>query len=263
VIDLRRPRDVGELLSTTFTVFGRRWQVFLPLTFVVVAPVIVLLDGVWGGVLAHGPRTHRPAAQQAASTLLLATVVPATVTGFHCVVVAALGEGRSVGVGDAVRGLAPRLAAALGAAFLYIGGVCLGFLALLIPGVWLAIRWYFAVQAAVLEDRAPGGALRRSAELVDGSWWRVLGLWMLMSVVSGLLVSPASGATFGGNGALWILVITLTQTVALSLTAIYGTLVFFDLRARRDGAGADPGDAWAEREFTRAEWLPPQPPPVG
>jgi hypothetical protein len=262
VIDLRRPRDVGELLSTTFTVFGRRWQVFLPLTFVIVAPVILLLDGVWGGVLANGPRAHRPVAQQAASMLLLATVVPATVTGFHCVVVAALGDGRRVGVGEAVRGLAPRLPAALGAAFLYIGGVCLGFLALLIPGIWLAIRWYFAVQSAVLEDHAPAAALRRSAELVDGSWWRVLGLWLAMSLITSLLVAPASGAGFGDDGRLWVIANVLAQTIALSLTAIYGTLMFFDLRARRDAATAAPGHAWAEREFTRPEWLPPQPPPV-
>lgn len=44
MIDLQRPRDVGELLAATFTTFGRRWHVFLTMMFVVVAPVIVLSD---------------------------------------------------------------------------------------------------------------------------------------------------------------------------------------------------------------------------
>ena len=262
MIDLQRPRDVGELVSTMFVVFGRRWLVFLPLTFVVVAPVIVLVDGVWGGVLANGPRVHQPVAAALVSVFLKSTVVPAVVTGLHCVVVAALGEGRRVGIGEAISDLVPRLPRAFGAVLLYIGGVGIGLIALVIPGIWVAIRWYFSVQAAVLERCRPAAAINRSGDLVDGSWWRVLGLWLAMSLITGLLVAPASGASFGDSGMLWVAANVLAQTLALSLTAIYGTLMFFDLRARQGAADAGPGEPWAAREFTRTQWLPPQPPPV-
>lgn len=258
MIDLQRPRDVGELLTETFRTFGRRWHVFLAMTFVVVAPVIVLVDGVWGGVIADGPRADRPDAAAIVSFLLAATVMPATITGLHCVVVLALGEGRAIGLGEAVRDLAPQLPRALGAATLYIAAVLLGFVALVVPGIWLAIRLYFAVQAAVLERLGPRAAITRSAELVDGTWWRVFGLWLVMALIGGVLVSPASGATYGDSGVLWVLAQVLAQTLTLSLSAIYGTLLFFDLRARRD---AGPAAGWVARE-ARHEWLPPQPPPV-
>ena len=59
MIDLQRPRDVGELLTETFRTFGRRWHVFLAMTFVVIAPVVVLVDGVWGRVIADGAEIGR------------------------------------------------------------------------------------------------------------------------------------------------------------------------------------------------------------
>ncbi|MEU7602476.1 hypothetical protein [Streptomyces sp. NPDC041003] len=51
--------------------------------------------------------------------------------------------------------------------------------------VWLMTRFSFAPAAAVLEEMRPVAALRRSAQLVSGDWWRVFGITMLGYLVAG------------------------------------------------------------------------------
>ncbi|WP_404954373.1 hypothetical protein [Streptomyces sp. 147326] len=51
--------------------------------------------------------------------------------------------------------------------------------------VWLMTRFSFAPAAAVCEELRPVAALRRSAQLVSGDWWRVFGITMLGYLVAG------------------------------------------------------------------------------
>ena len=53
-LELDRPRTLGELVALTFELFGRHLATFLTLTLIVVAPAVILVDGVWGGYLADG-----------------------------------------------------------------------------------------------------------------------------------------------------------------------------------------------------------------
>ncbi|MFJ3877788.1 hypothetical protein ACIPW5_10055 [Streptomyces sp. NPDC090077] len=63
--------------------------------------------------------------------------------------------------------------------FLLIAGV----LAWMPVAVWLATRFSLAPAAVVFEGLRPVAALRRSAQLVRGSWWRVAGVTLLGYVV--------------------------------------------------------------------------------
>ncbi|MEU2581496.1 hypothetical protein ABZ612_00765 [Streptomyces avermitilis] len=49
---------------------------------------------------------------------------------------------------------------------------------------WLYTLFSFAPAAAVLETAAPVTALRRSARLVRGAWWRVFGITLLASLMA-------------------------------------------------------------------------------
>jgi hypothetical protein len=107
-LDLDEHRNLGDLIGLTFTLFGRHLAVFLSLTLLVVAPIEILVDGVWGGFLADAN----------ASAPVAATTV----------------------------------------SFLF----------------------------------GPADALRRSGELVEGRWWRVLGV---------LVVFPSSPGRSARSGA--------------------------------------------------------------
>ena len=232
-LDLDRPRTLGELVSVTFELFGRHLATFLSLTLLVVAPVVILVDGVWGGYLADGGDADPAAAASAASLALGTVVIPPLVTALHVVVVQALARGEEPTVGAALRLAAPRLPAAVGAVVLFSLAVVLGLLALIVPGVWLSVRWYFAAQAAVVDGLGPTDALRRSAEVVETRWWRTFGVLLAF----GLLVS-LFGAVTGAvvrsidDGVIYTSAQVLLQAGLLSLTAIFGTLLFFDSRSR-------------------------------
>ncbi|MCI3222108.1 oxidoreductase [Streptomyces sp. NP-1717] len=61
----------------------------------------------------------------------------------------------------------------------FAGALVLGPLA-----VWLWVLFSLAPAAVVIESRGPVGALRRSAELVRGSWWRICGISLLAFVIA-------------------------------------------------------------------------------
>jgi hypothetical protein len=104
-----------------------------------------------------------------------------------------------------------------------------------VPGIWLAIRCYFAAQAAVVDEVGPAAALRRSSELVRGSWWRTLGCLLATGLLFGLAGSVAIGVIGElGSSALYVAGLIVVEAIALALTAIFATLLFFDLRVRRE-----------------------------
>jgi hypothetical protein len=232
-LDLDQPRTLGELVAVTFDLFGRHLAVFLSLTLVVVAPIVLVVDGVWGRYLAEGGDVDPPTAAAAASLALGVLVIPPLVTALHVVVVQALARGEEPTVGGALRTASTRLLPAVAAVVVYSLAVAAGLLALVVPGVWLAVRWYFCAQAAVVDGLGPADALRRSAQVVEGRWWRTFGVLLAFGLVVG-----AVGAVGGAlaheiqNGALFTTAWILVQTITLSLTAIFGTLLFFDSRAR-------------------------------
>ncbi len=82
----------------------------------------------------------------------------------------------------------------------------LGSIGALVVTIWVTIRLTLAVPAVVLEGAAPFAALRRSWQLVQGSWWRVFGVTLLgglvVFVISSILQIPFAivGSLFGGGG---------------------------------------------------------------
>jgi hypothetical protein len=232
-LDLDEHRNLGELIGLTFTLFGRHLAVFLSLTLLVVAPIGILVDGVWGGFLADGGDASASVAASVVSFMFAVVVIPPLVTALHVVVVQGLARGEEPAVGSAVSGAAPRLLPAVGAVAVYALAVALGLVLLIVPGIYLAVRWYFAAQAAVVDTLAGPAALERGGRLVDGRWWRVFGLLLVFSLITGTF--GAVGGVLAreiDSGALFMTASIVLQTVTLSLGAIFGTLLFFDLRAR-------------------------------
>jgi hypothetical protein len=233
-LDLSRPRAYGELLQTTFEVFSRHGGVFLTLALVLVTPVTLLVDGVWGRALADGPKAEPPLEAQTVSAGLRVFVILPLVTAANVLIVQGLASGDVPSVGDALRAGARVFPRVVGAVVVYVAAVLAGFILLIIPGVWMAIRGYFAAQAAVVDAAGPAGALRRSSELVAGNWWRTLGYLVATGLIFGLagsILIAIVGAT--GSAALYVAALIVVEAAAVSLTAIFATLLFFDLRARR------------------------------
>ena len=122
----------------------------------------------------------------------------------------------------------------------------------------LYVRFAFAAPALLLEDLGIVAAMRRSWGLVRGSWWRVLGVLLvttiIASVANGLLQTPfsilgavvAAAAAPDDPGAATgrALVITsvvgnvgtvIASTVSAPFSAAVTALLYIDLRIRREG----------------------------
>ena len=112
------------------------------------------------------------------------------------------------------------------------------FLALIVPGVYLAVRWYFVPQAVVIEGARGPQALARSGLAVTGFWWRVFGLVLLANVAVAIpgfiLLTPFTAIAESTDRAVWSLVgSAVTTSVTTPFVALYSTLLYYDLLARR------------------------------
>lgn len=130
-----------------------------------------------------------------------------------------------------------------------LGTVLLVVFALIIPAalsffliglpflVFLVIIWLFGMQTVVIEQRTPVEALRRSWQIIRGSWWRVflitLGL-ILMLIGLGILMGLVLLAAAEIAGMLATLLGALLSALITPILSIAFTILYFDLRARKE-----------------------------
>ena len=91
-------------------------------------------------------------------------------------------------VGETYKAVQPRLPAVIAAGILAAIGIAIGFVLLIIPGLFLLTIWSMLVPVIVIEGRSAGEAFTRSREVVRGNGWSVFGL----VIVTFLLVFIAS-----------------------------------------------------------------------
>ena len=122
-------------------------------------------------------------------------------------------------------------------------GIALGFVALIVPGVYLAVRWYFVPQVVVIEATARHARRSRApASWSQGYWWRTFGLVLLANVAIAIpgfiLLAPFTAIAESTDRAVWALVgSAITTSITAPFVALYSTLLYYDLLTRRAGVG--------------------------
>jgi hypothetical protein len=84
-----------------------------------------------------------------------------------------------------------RLWALLGLGILNGLGVLLGLVLLILPGLYLYVRWSLAAPILIAEGVGPADALTRSGQEVSGRFWPVAGLFVLIGIpwLAGLTIA--------------------------------------------------------------------------
>jgi hypothetical protein len=205
-------------------------------------------------------------------SLLVNGLASLILTGMLTVVVGEAVLGRPIDLGQVWMRVSSRVGALLGAAILVGLTVGLGFIALVVPGIYLAIGLAFTTPALILEGQSVTAAMGRSRVLVKGDWWRVFGILFLAAIISsivgGVISLPFIAASGGANafrfgtepvhvstGALAVQTIgqIVTKTVTAPITAGVTVLLYIDRRMRREGldvalaraaAPTPPGRGW-------------------
>jgi hypothetical protein len=240
LINLRERRDLSGILNEAYRLYRSRFSLFATIAFAVVVPVDLAIYGLAGKWLWTDPGwgDSLPVGAQVASFLAPWLVTTPLITAGHVHAVMDLGAGRQPSAGRALAAAARRLTPVAGAVTLAALGAALGLILLIVPGVYLWVRWYLSAQAVVAEQLGPRRGLERSADLVRGQWWRVFGIALVISFLSGMLaailgVSLQIAGRAVEVGPLVLLGKVIADGVSLSFAALAGTLLYFDCRARR------------------------------
>jgi hypothetical protein len=121
---------------------------------------------------------------------------------------------------------------------------CLALPIVLVGSYAVSVRLLFAPQAIVLENMGGIEGLRRSWRLVQGSFWRVLGITLVLSIlvaiigqgpayviaiVANLLPSPVLGLVINATAQ------SIINVIVLPLQFAAFTLLYYDLRIRKEG----------------------------
>jgi hypothetical protein len=117
--------------------------------------------------------------------------------------------------------------------------------------MYVSTRWALYLAAVVLEDKGPIAALGRSYELTDRHWFRVAAILWVASTIVGVMLSVLSAfvsvpfmvyQAFQGQlglspteAAISGAVTSITRILLASIGSIVYTVLFIDLRNRREG----------------------------
>jgi hypothetical protein len=145
---------------------------------------------------------------------------------------------RDHSVGALLRSVEPVLLRLMGVSVLFAIGVAIGFVLLIIPGLWLLAMW--AVVAPVMVVERPGvlAAFGRSRELVRGNGWAVFGVIVLVYVIV-LAISLAAGEATSSLGSLGRALVQWAVNGAIApVSALSAAVLYFEL-SRSGGAGTD------------------------
>jgi hypothetical protein len=237
-LELRQPRDVGGLFRDSLRVFGPHASLFILLSAAVVIPVEIIVEGIGLEMLTSDYDESPPLVESIAPTVVGFLVVTPIITAICIYALHSIAEGQRPSAGQVFVAGFEAFTPLFGAVVLAAIGIALGFVALFLPGVYLAVRWYFVPQTVVIESARGAAALTRSGQIVQGFWWRTFGLIVLANVAVAipgfLLLAPFSAIAASTDEAVWALIGTILATsVTTPFVALYSTLLYYDLLARR------------------------------
>ena len=247
-IGLTRRRELGELIEDAWRLYAGNLRLFVPIAIAIIVPLDLLVLGVGYGELWHRYDPSPPTGEALMAAGLRYVVFQPLVTAAQIAAVMALGAGERPSAWWSIgRGL-ERWTDVLAVILLMAIVIAIGFVCLIVPGIYLAVALYFGAQVVVAENRSPIDALRRSRGLVRADWWRVFGIGIVFSVMIGVIGGLAGfGLQFAADAAdrqaLELLGSMIADVFTIAFTALAATLVFFDLRVRHEAVPPPP--RWA------------------
>ena len=267
-----RPLPIGELLDETFKLYRRHFNVIAGVALIIILPnlLLALISGSYRAnpfsyfqqVMQNlnNPeelqRLQQRQSQYTSSPLYLLSFPVAVLlypftAGALFRAATSLAAGNAETIGSVLMGTARRYFAMFGIAILS-GLVALGSIGIVtIPVViWVLVRWAVDTPAMFAENIGPVKAIGRSWNLTRDNWWRTLGILIIVTILVGIIQSALT-ALFGGIAAVVpglnedmragvvTTVATLVNALVGAITPIAITLLYLDLRVRKEGLDLD------------------------
>lgn len=238
------PRAFGvfALVGQSFHQFFARFGTFFAFAFAPALLVTVLSRWTGGAAIFHpaGPAAS-PAAVVSPGLLLLLLanlILGAAVAGFMSLVALDVLLGKRHGVGQYLSQTLRRLPPLVVLTLVYYIAAGIGFVLLIVPGLYILARYSPLVPAIVFEDTGWAG-LTRARDLTRGYRWPLVGLLLALSAIFVVFATALGFAlaitqpVIGGGIAF------LAEVILTALYTAYGALVtglvYLRLRALNEG----------------------------
>jgi hypothetical protein len=179
--------------------------------------------------------------------LVAAMILQPLATGAALKVIAEEYVGRHISAGAAFGFTLSRFRPLIIASILTGLVILFGLFLLIIPGIIWAISYSFVAQSVVLENLGASDSMDRSAALAYGHRWRIFGLsilifivWLILEIGVAILglMFPSDSPTTGFNmtsALIHVFADFAVGVIVASYGAICMTLMYFDLRVRKEG----------------------------
>jgi len=237
-----RPQTIGEVLDTAFKIFSTSLLKALPYG------MLMTLIGQLGNIfdLASGRPPSRFPPRDWISWLLFALSMIVSLSLWAALFMRqrAIAQGAPVSMRAELASVLHRLPALLLLTILNVLAVGVGFVLLVVPGVYLLIALWMTVPALLLENQAPLDAMKLSLRLIRGNWWRTLAVLLVTIVIvfvfyalSGvfalIVVQFARGADIAVVTATFAVFVISLGAVSTPFLVAITLAIFSDLQSRR------------------------------
>ena len=246
-----RPLSVGEILDAGFKLLRDRFGALMLCVLVPVVPLTIL-----GTIVTAS--TDDTAFDTSVSTTSDdgSAVVGALLGGFlqgaaialavaACIkMISAAYLGERAGVGESLRFGMSRILALIGTYILVTLILIPAFIALIIPGIFVAVKLSVTFAAVVVERAGPGTSISRSWNLTRGNWWRafavVLVVFLIVGVITFAVASVFLGAVLTEASEVTVAILSTIVDIVINaitypLWAAVITVLYYDLRVRNEG----------------------------
>ena len=126
-------------------------------------------------------------------TVIGLLAIPAVIGGYTESLIRAA-RGDKVEIGDFFKAGFNKFGTLLGAGILFMLGVGIGLICLIIPGIYLMVRWFFVTYLIVDKDAGVSEAFEKSGEMVSNIFWEVLAVFIINAVIESIGCSIGVGA---------------------------------------------------------------------
>jgi hypothetical protein len=244
-----QPRGLGDILMAAFEIYKNNATKLIVIVAVVVVPLQFISKLLTGVVFAPkkeqilignnisistiAPRSFFVGLLVALVALLITVVITSALQAAITRAAAQTSVGEAVDVAESYRFGFKRFGSVLGASIVVGIVVVVGFLLLIVPGVYFFTIFAVTIPVVVIEGQGVGAAMSRSAALAKGNFWHVLGTVIVAAILAGI-VSGIIGAIGGHNWFVSWIFVSIGTIITAPFQAMVSVLLYLDLRTRAE-----------------------------
>ncbi len=227
---MQRRIDSGAVIRRVFEIYVDQAAVLMP-----AAAVVFVFTGIIAALLVV-------ASPGLALLAVLIDLVAGTLfTGMVVELVADVQDGRrDSSPGQLLRAASPVLGQLIAVGVIAGIGIVVGFILVIVPGLYLITVWSVAAPVVVLERPGALAALARSRQLVRGNGWQVFGVILVLYIVVGVVSFIIEAAAQSAGSGAGIVVRVIVGVLTAPLASLAAAVLYFELGGARAGQ-ASPG----------------------